>query len=158
MAKRVAERPHGEDTEYNIYPKPLQSPYADRRFEAGENLYGALGIRREDKVNRRLQFNRNFQLFGAPVGLFCYIHRGMGPPQWSDLGMYLQSLMLLAVEEGLATCAQECWSLFPKTVAKHVAPPAELMLFCGMAIGYEDPIALANKVVARRAQPSEFAS
>jgi hypothetical protein len=31
--------------------------------------------------------------------------------QWVDLGIYLQSLMLLATGKGLATCAQGFWQL-----------------------------------------------
>jgi nitroreductase len=158
MAQRIAELPRGEKTEYDIYPPNLHSPYNERRFEIGEALYSAIGIPREDKAARRLQFSRNFGFFGAPVGLFCFIDRRMGPPQWSDLGMYLQSLMLLAVDEGLATCPQECWSLYPQTVAQFVAAPPELMLFCGMAIGYEDTQAKANRLRAVRAPLDEFAT
>ena len=77
-------------------------------------MYGHIGIPREDKAARRLWFARNFQFFGAPAALFCTVDRRMGPPQWSDLGMYLQNVMLLAVEAGLATCPQECWAVYPR--------------------------------------------
>ena len=76
-------------------------------------MYAELGIPREDKAARRTWFARNFQFFGAPAALFCTVDRQMGPPQWADLGMYLQTVMLLAVEAGLATCAQECWAMYP---------------------------------------------
>jgi nitroreductase len=158
MAQRIAELPRGEKTEYDIYPANLHSPYNERRFEIGEALYSAIGIPREDKAARRLQFSRNYGFFGAPVGLFCFIDRRMGPPQWSDLGMYLQSLMLLAVDEGLATCPQECWSLYSQTVAQFVSAPPELMLFCGMAIGYEDTEVKANQLRAVRAPLEKFAT
>lgn len=158
MAVRIAELPKGETMEYEIYPSELPSPYSDRRFKVGEDLYGAIGIPREDRAGRRVQFNSNFRFFDAPVGLFCYVHRTMGPPQWSDLGMYLQSLMLLAVDAGLATCAQECWALYPQTIAEFIAPPPELMLFCGVALGYEDPDAKVNRLRAERAPLAEFAS
>jgi nitroreductase len=158
MARRILDLPRGETTEYDIYPPDLQSPYNERRLQVGEALNSVIGIPREDKAGRRRRFNENFGFFGAPVGLFCYIDRRLGPPQWSDLGMYLQSLMLLAVEEGLATCPQECWSLYPKTVAQFVSPPPELMLFCGMAIGFEDAAAKANQFRADRAPTEEFAT
>jgi len=158
VAERVAVAPRGEEPEYRVYPSDLPSPYEDRRFQVGEDLYRSLEIPREDKPGRRRQFAENFRFFGAPVGLFCYVHRCMGPPQWSDLGMYLQSLMLLAVEAGLATCAQECWAMYPQTVARFVSPPPELMLFSGMAIGYEDPNAKANKLRSARAPLEEFAT
>ena len=158
MERRTAELPRGETAEYHIYPPDLHDPYNARRFQIGEALYSAIGIPREDKAARRQQFNRNYRFFGAPVGLFCFIDRRMGPPQWSDLGMYLQSLMLLAVDQGLATCAQECWSLYPKTVARFVSAPPEHMLFCGMAIGYEDTEVRANQLRSVRAPAEDFAT
>lgn len=157
MARRVPEAPTGEPTEYDIYPKVLPSPYRDRRFEVGEDLYGALGIPRTDKMARMLWFARNFQFFGAPLALFCSVARTMGPPQWSDLGMFLQTVMLLLREEGLDSCAQECWALYPQTIGQFLDLPADRMLFCGMSIGVADEAEPANQFRARRAPLDEFA-
>lgn len=99
--------PRGEGTEYAIYPSPLGELYNARRFKCGADLYAALGIPREDKPARYRQYARNFRFFDAPVGLFFSIDRQMGPPQWCDLGMYLQNVMVLARAHGLHTCAQE---------------------------------------------------
>jgi len=157
MARRVMETPRGEPTEYDIYPKELPSPYRDYRFEVGEDLYGAIGIPREDKMARLMWFARNFQFFGAPLALFCSVARTMGPPQWSDLGMYLQTVMLLLREEGLDSCAQECWAIYPKTIGTFLGLPPERMLFCGMAIGIADPNEPANQFRTRRASLPDFA-
>ncbi|MEY4579019.1 MAG: hypothetical protein RL701_3722 [Pseudomonadota bacterium] len=100
---------------------------------------------------------RNWDFFGAPAGLFCFVDRRMGSAQWSDLGMYLQSLMLLLLEQGIATCPQEAWSSYGQTVSEFVAAPAEHMLFCGMAIGYEDTSAPVNTLRSERAPLTEFA-
>ena len=126
------------------------------RFEVGEDLYGALGIPREDKMARMMWFARNFQFFGAPMALFCSVDRGMGPPQWSDLGMFLQTVMLLLREEGLDSCAQECWAVYPQTVGKFIDLPPERMLFCGMAIGVEDTTEPANRLRSARAPEDEW--
>lgn len=157
MAKRVFEAPKGEPTEYDIYPKALGEPYASRRFEVGEDLYGHLGIPREDKAARMMWFARNFNFFGAPVALFCYVNRYMGPPQWSDLGMYLENVMLLLREEGLDSCPQECWAIYPRTIGDFLGAPAEWMLFTGMAIGWKDPDEPANRLHAKRVPLAEFA-
>jgi nitroreductase len=141
---------------YDIYPKELTGQYRDRVFALGEAMYGHVGIPREDKAARRAWFSRNFQFFGAPAALFCTVDRRMGPPQWADLGMYLQNVMLLAVEAGLATCPQECWAVYPATVERFLGTPAERMLFCGMAIGYEDEAEAANKLRATRAHHGEW--
>ena len=143
---------------YDIYPKEFVAPYRDRTFAVGEGMYGHIGIPREDKGARRAWFARNFQFFGAPAALFCTVDRRMGPPQWSDLGMYLQNVMLLAVEAGLATCAQECWAVYPQTIATFLGTPAGRMLFCGMAIGYEDMAELANRLRTARAPDGEWLS
>ncbi|MGY2487471.1 nitroreductase [Cupriavidus sp. CP313] len=156
MRERIAQAPAGEEREYDIYPRELVSPYRDRRFQVGEALYHYLGIPREDKARRLAQFANNFTFFGAPLALFCTVDRRMGPPQWSDLGMYLQTVMLLLREEGLDSCAQECWAMYPQTIGKFLSLPAERMLFTGMAIGYEDPEAPANLLRAVRAPLDEF--
>lgn len=147
---------HKEVPAYDIYPLELDDPYRGRRFAIGEAMYGHIGIPREDKAARRMWFARNFAFFGAPLALFCTVDRRMGPPQWSDLGMYLQTLMLLLVEHGLASCPQECWAIYPETVTAFLNTPDHRMLFCGMAIGYEDLAEPANKLRSERAPVAEW--
>lgn len=158
MQKRLTTGPTSEPLDYDIYPSDLWEPYRSERFHVGEQLYALLGIPREDKIGRMRQFARNFEFFGAPAALFCYVDRRMGRPQWSDLGMYLQTLMLLLRERGLDSCAQECWSIYPQTVGEFLQPPPEWMLFCGMAIGYADPDAAVNRLESRRLPLNQYAS
>ncbi|ODU22061.1 MAG: NADH dehydrogenase [Sphingomonas sp. SCN 67-18] len=146
-----------ETPAYAIYPPALTAPYRDRRFAVGEQMYAHIGIPREDKAARRAWFARNFQFFGAPAALFCTVDRQMGPPQWSDLGMYLQTLMLLLVDAGLSCCPQECWAVYPDTITGFLGTPADRMLFSGMAIGYEDPSVPANALRTGRAPLEEWA-
>ena len=154
MLGKLAEGP--ETPEYDIYPKELASPYRDRRFAIGEAMYERIGIPREDKAARRIWFARNFAFFGAPASLFVTVDKRMGPPQWSDLGMFLQTFMLLAVDAGLSTCAQECWAVYPQTVKAFLNTPDEHILFCGMAIGYEDLAEPANALRTERADVGEW--
>lgn len=157
MRDRVVETPGGEGSEYDIYPKELVSPYRDRRFAVGEAMYARLGIPREDKDARRRWFARNYQFFGAPLALFCSVDRRMGPPQWSDLGMFLQSVMLLLRAEGLDSCAQECWAIYPQTIGQFIDLPAERMLFTGMSIGYAQRDGAIDTLVTERAPLDEIA-
>jgi nitroreductase len=155
----MAEKPATGATEtpaYDVYPRDLVAPYRGRRYAVGEAMYAHLGIPRDDKPARQKWFAQNFQLFGAPAAHFCTVDRRMGPPQWSDLGMYLQNLMLLAVEAGLATCPQECWAMYPETVGRFLDMPDDRMLFCGMAIGYEDESAPVNALRTERADEAEW--
>ena len=118
-----------ENPAYEIYPKELPAPYRDSRFKVGEDMYGLLGIPREDKAARFAHLARNFEFFGAPTAFFCLIEKTMGPPQWSDLGMFLQTFMLLAQEAGIDTCAQEAWATRPNAVTSFLQTPDSLMLF-----------------------------
>jgi nitroreductase len=151
-------QPAGEGTEYPVYPPNLHEPYRSRRFKCGEDLYALLGIPREDKPARLRQFARNYELFGAPVALFFSLDRRMGQDQWADVGMFMQNIMLLARERRLHTCAQEAWAIWYRSVAEFLQLPADHMLFCGMALGYMDESAPANKLRTERAQLAEFAT
>lgn len=155
---RIAECPEGEAPQYPIYPPDLWEPYRSWRFDIGERMYASIGVARGDKAGRALQFARNYEFFGAPVGLLCYVDRGMGSAQWADLGMYLQTVMLALRERGLHSCAQECWSLYHETIGRFVQAPPQWMLFCGMAIGHEDSAAPINSVQSPRMAFGDFAA
>ncbi len=146
-----------ETPAYEIYPSKLKEPYRTSRYELGEQMYSLLGIPREDKSARLDQVMKNFKFFGAPCAIFCFVDRQMGPPQWSDLGMFLQTFMLLAQEEGLDTCAQEAWSMKQDSVSEFVKAEDNHMLFCGMAIGYRDDSAIVNSLKSERRPLKEWA-
>ena len=154
----VASATGREQPAYAVYPEGLTEPYRSSRFKVGEDMYALLGIPREDKPARLKRLAENFGFFGAPAGLFCYIDKQMGLPQWSDLGMFLQTFMLLATEAGLGTCAQEAWAARPTVVADFLQPPEELRIFCGMAIGYTDESAPVNTLRADREALENFAT
>ncbi len=147
-----------EDDAHNPYPPNLWEPYRSRRFENGEDLYRSLGIGRDNKPARLQQLAKNAQFFGAPVGVFIYADERMGLPQWLDIGIYLQSLMLLATDKGLATCAQGFWRHSGKTVAAHLGWPEGHRMVCGVALGYADPNAPINQWRSPRAPFDEWAA
>lgn len=148
---RAAHKP-----EYHIYPPELDGVYEERRFGVGEDLYSALGIAREEKAKRLMWFANNFKAFGAPVLMLVHTPKYMGPPQWSDIGMWLQTIMLLLREEGLDSCAQEAWAVYSPQIREVVDIPDDHIFFCGMAIGYRDPDAPVNSFPVARAGLEEF--
>lgn len=156
--KHVADSTEPEEPAYEIYPQSLKEPYRSSRFKVGEDMYALLEIPREDRGGRIRRLMENYQCFGAPATIFCYVDRQMGTPQWSDLGMFLQTFMLLAEEAGLSTCAQEAWATRADTVSRFVKSPEELMLFCGVAIGYQDSSVAVNSLVSERRSVDEFAT
>ena len=153
----LATSPAGEGTDYDVYPPGLGEPWRSRRFACGEQLYASLGIGRGDRPARLAQFARNFEGFGAPVLLFFSLPRHFGPPQWAHLGMFMQTLMLLAAERGLATCPQEAWALVHRTVGEVLGLGGERMLYCGMALGFADEAAPVNRWRTERVPVEEFA-
>jgi nitroreductase len=157
LTPKLQAEPLGGTTEYHVYPPQLKEPYRSRRLRSGEDMYGHIGVRREDTAARRRQFACNFDFFGAPAAMFFFVDRSMGPPQWSDIGMFMQSVMLLARERGLETCAQESWAIWHKEVSEFFSVDPALMLFCGMAIGYGDYTAPINRLRTERAAVGDFA-
>jgi nitroreductase len=137
--ERVCHGDPWDERQYEMYPPALKSPYGERRSAFGKERYSALGIAREDWEARQRAAIANWNCFGAPAALFCYIDRDLGLPQWADVGMYLQTVMLLLRAEGLHSCPQMAWSQVRETVAEALSPSDELILFCGLSIGYEDP-------------------
>lgn len=144
QAKLTSSAPQSP-VEYDIQPKDMPTEYLARLAENGERQYSAEGIARDDAAARRAFVMRNYTAFGAPVLLLCHFPRVMGPPQWSDVGMWLQTIMLLLREEGLDSCPQEFLSLYGKLIKDHIGVSDEdQIFFCGMAIGYRDLAAPVN--------------
>jgi nitroreductase len=141
----------GHSIPFNMHPPEIDGVFKSRLFGVGEALYAALGIAREDKPARLQQYARNFEAFGAPVLMLVHTPRYMGPPQWADLGMWLQTVMLLLREEGLDSCPQLSWADYTDQVRQCVAIPDDHVFYCGMAIGTRDPDAAVNNFEVPRA-------
>ena len=157
VAAGLPDHPLGGQPEYHVYPSPLQEPYRSRRYKLGEDMYSTIDVDREDKPGRLRQFARNWEFFGAPVGLFFTLDRNMQEGQWADVGMFMQNIMLLARERGLDTCAQESWASWHEIVREELGIPDEQILFCGMALGYADPEHPINSLRAERESVAGFA-
>lgn len=158
FARVAQDLPKGREVfapEYNVYPPELDGVYELRRRGVGEDMYGALAIPKDDKTGRLMWFARNFQAFGAPVLMLVHTPKYMGPPQWSDIGMWLQTIGLLAREEGLDTCFQEAWAVYSPQIREVVDIPEDHIFFCGVAIGYRDPDAPVNRFDVARAPLGE---
>ncbi|MFE5216500.1 MULTISPECIES: nitroreductase [unclassified Streptomyces] len=135
-ARAMANDP-GEEREYPMYPERLAPPYRDRFSAAAAQRYAVLGIEPDDPDRPQKIAALNSAAFGAPVVLFCYLDRTMGPGQWGDAGMYLQTVMLLLRAEGLHSCPQVMWTMYRETVSRTVGADGELVLYCGLSVGFE---------------------
>ncbi|MCF6204558.1 MAG: nitroreductase [Methylococcaceae bacterium] len=130
--------------DYPYYPEKWQEPYKSRRKACGLQLYSALGIARGDKQLQLDQWAANYRAFGAPVMLLFFLDSVMKTGSFLDYGMFLQSVMLSAVEHGLASCPLASLSNYPHIIKPALAYPNDSLLVCGMALGYEDKEAIVN--------------
>ncbi len=143
---------------YDYYPTKWVSPFIDRRRKVGFDLYGLLGLGKDNKEGMKAQQARNFCFFDAPVGLVFTINRIMGRGSLLDCGMFLQSLMVAARARGLDTCPQAAWNQFQSIVIDHIGlDPEQNMMICGMALGFADPQATENTLLTDRESVSAFA-
>jgi nitroreductase len=147
-----------ESTEKPVYPPNLWEPYRTRRYKLGEDMYALLGIPRSDRCARLARFERNYEMFGAPVELFFAIDERMGHAQWAHLGMFMQSIALAALERGVSSCMQEAWATLRHSLKTHFSLAEHEMIYCGMALGYADDTAAVNSLRSDRVPVEDFAS
>lgn len=144
------------DSVYKYYPDVFPEPYLSRRRKVGWDLYGLLGIGREDKDKMKAQLARNYTFFDAPVGLMFSIDSRLEIGSWLDYGMFLENIMIAARGRGLDTCPQAAFANFHVAIKKNLGIPEDDIVVCGMALGYADPDAIENTLVTERAGLDDF--
>lgn len=145
-----------ESRQYQYYPVKWRSPYLERRRETGWGLYSTLGIPKGDREATARQHAKNFEFFGAPCVLLFTIDDDLGQGSWLDYGMFLQNIMILARSHGLDTCPQAALANYPDIIRQHLGLADDQIVICGIALGYEDPDALANQFRTDRIAVEEF--
>jgi len=157
MTQSKPEAGPASSDEFPIYPPNLWEPLRSRRFALAEDMYRALGIPRDDKPARLKQVARNFEFFGAPVGLFFVIDRRVAHGQWAHLGMLIQTVALLLEEHGLGCCMQEAWAAFRPELAQMFGLGPDEIVYCGMAVGRPDRSKPVNQFERTRISVDELA-
>jgi len=138
-------------TEYDWAAPGTEDAYKQRLNAVSAGMFGAMGIAREDGAGRMAAMMKNAVSFDAPAVMFVYFPRLMKEAQWSDTGMWLQTVALLLREEGLDSCYQEYMALYANVIRDFLGLDHErYMFFCGMAIGYRDPDAPLNNFARER--------
>lgn len=155
-AYRNPEAAQAHFEEYAYYPREWFSPYLDRRRKVGWDLYGLLRIEKGDKARISAQNARNYEFFGAPVGLIFTIDRRLGQGSWLDYGMFLQNVMIAARGRGLDTCPQAAFTKFHRIIAEQLDIPDSQMVVCGMSLGWADSQAVENSLATEREPVERF--
>jgi nitroreductase len=142
--------------DYSYYPDQWVSPYKDRRKECGLLMYSTLEIEREDKQRQQDQWAANYRSFDSPVMMLFFVDSVMQTGSYMDYGMFLQSLMLAAVDQGLATCPQASLADYPEIIKAELGYADDTILLCGIALGYEDTRAVVNSYRTPRERVDSF--
>jgi nitroreductase len=142
--------------EYAYYPREWVSPFIERRRKVGWDLYALLGLTRDNKAGMAAQHGRNYEFFGAPVGLIFTIDRIMEQGSWLDYGMFLQNIMVAARGRGLDTCPQAAFTQYHQIIGEILELPDNETVVCGMALGYADMSKVENTLVTERVPVAEF--
>ena len=142
--------------EYAYYPQEWVSPYIDRRRKVGWDLYALLGLTRDNKAGMAVQHGRNYEFFGAPVGLIFTIDRIMEQGSWLDYGMFLQNIMVAARARGLDTCPQAAFTQYHRIISDQLGLPDKETVVCGMALGVADMTKVENSLITERMRVEEF--
>lgn len=151
LAMKRTLRGDQEEPTYRAYPSPLWEPHRSWRYKLGEDMYALLGIPREDKMGRLRWFAENARFFGASVGMIITGDKRMEMPQHMDIGILLQSIMLLAREHGLHTAPQGWWRNWSSVCHEILDIDDGQHVFVGMALGYANPDAPVNSLYSDRA-------
>jgi nitroreductase len=144
--------------EYDYYPPVWPEPHLSRRRENGWALYSLIGVAKGGRAAAKAHHDRNFDFFGAPVGLIVSTDRRMGEGAYIDIGLFLQSLALAAVAEGLATCLQAAFIGHHATIRQVLGLHGQRKIICGVSLGYEDKTAAINTLRPPREVVSRFAT
>ena len=144
--------------DYNYYPLLWEEPYKSRRKETGLLMYETLGITREDKHKQHKQWEQNYRAFEAPVVMYCFIDSTLEKGSYLDYGMFIQSILLGAMDLGLRTCPQASLAEFPQIIKEELKINKNKILLCGIALGYPNEDALINSYKTSRIELDEFVS
>ncbi|MBL4756510.1 MAG: nitroreductase [Rhizobiales bacterium] len=148
--------PEDHQPEFDYYPTEWIEPFLSRRRKVGLDLYGKLGIAREDKAARDAQMRENYTFFGAPVGIFVTIDRRLATGTFMDIGMFLENIFVGARSEGLDTCGQACFNWFHKVIRAELPMAETELLACGLSLGYADPDAPENQLQTDKLKVEDY--
>ncbi|WP_299774720.1 nitroreductase [uncultured Pseudoteredinibacter sp.] len=152
----LMKNPAGEADEFPVYPENLPQKYQDRSAGVGKAMYELMGIERQDEAARQAWAVDNFNFYGAPVAIFFTIDRVHGRNQWASLGMFMQTVCLVAHAKGYGTCMQEIWAMVRNSLHSHLQLDDKDVIYAGLALGHPDKSKAVNSLRTEREAVSSF--
>jgi nitroreductase len=142
--------------EWNYYPVQWREPFLGRRRKIGWEMYGLLGVGKGDHEGTHRARLRNYEFFGAPVGMIFTLDEDLEIGSWLDLGIFLGAIMIAARGRGLHTCSQAAFADFHQVIRPLLNIPENEIVVCGMALGHIDLDVPVNALVTERAPIRDF--
>ncbi|MDP6377417.1 MAG: nitroreductase [Pseudomonadales bacterium] len=128
----------------------LTGVYKQRQYDCAFSYYATMGIAREDVPARQALLLKNWEFFGAPHVAFLSMPETMHRANAIDIGIFLQTVMLLFVERGVSCCPQGALGSYPGPVREIADIPRDNAILCGLSFGYAQEDALINEVKMQR--------
>ena len=147
--------PHDVEAEFGRTAK-RKEPYTSRMRKLGNDMYSLLGIPKGDQAANWRQWGRNFQFFGAPVGLILTIDKDLDAMSYIDIGIFVFAIMLAAKARGLDTCAQGAWNNYWSVTRRVLQVPDDQYIVCGLSLGWADENDPVNTLVSEREPLESF--
>ena len=169
VAGAPLDRIRAGNTERNLAGVPhsrefrTQGEYAgvhrERQVEIAKQLFGAMGIERDNKEKRTDWVLRGFRQFDAPVSIVVTYDRAIhgsdiGP---FDCGAVTNALVNAAWSRGLGCVINSQGIMQSPVVREHAGIPDDQVIMICVAMGWPDDSFPANAVVSRRKSVDEAA-
>jgi len=155
-ARILENRPETETRTWKYYPDEFPPLYKARRRKIGLDLYGLAGVEKGDAEGAQRQRDRNYEFFGAPVGIIFTISNELEVGSWIDYGCFIQNIMTAARAYGLHSCPQAIFSDVPTAVRSVVPMSDDEIVVCGLSVGYIDDSVDVNALETERAPLEEW--
>lgn len=150
--------PGAHKRDWDYYPVKWREPFLSRRRKIGWDMYSLIGVQKGDFEGTERHRRRNFEFFGAPVGMIFTLDEDLEIGSWIDLGIFMGAVMVAARGEGLHTCPQAAFAEYHSVIRRELEIPEREIVICGMALGYADESHPINRLVTERAAVGEFAT
>ncbi len=136
--RMVAEVMSGKPPKSHFKPgdQGLKDQFRKRQIDCAIALYDAMGVKYEEKDKRQALMLKNWQFFGAPHGAFISMPKEFGEVNAIDVGIYVQTLMLLMTANGIGCCPQGALAQFADPAYELLNIPEGHAILMGMSFGY----------------------
>ncbi len=131
--------------------------HRERQIEIAKQLFGAMGIAREDKEGRQDWVLRGFRQFDAPVSIVVTYDRSIhgGDIAPFDCGAVTNALVNAAWSKGLGCVINSQGIMQSPVVREHAGIAEDQVIMICVAMGWPDDSFPANAVVSKRKDVDE---